>query len=221
MKILKFLRELIPKNITTLSVDTVLEINNITKHYNKVKDMLELWSKEDAAENVNSIDPTSNIVLSIPDSSISISRTIDGNLSFKLSEDLNLSGHRVLTNGFIVYKILSKIKISVPAGIQLSFKCPINSPYINKIYPVATVLQKGEDKQLPDNIIYTDLYFVIYFDSDQVKVYNKTFTLKKGSELVDLVFSPIYFPGNPHFPNIEKTIIVSSSEVYSTFESIF
>ena len=84
MKILKFLRELIPKNITTLSVDTVLEINNITKHYNKVKDMLELWSKEDAAENVNSIDPTSNIVLSIPDSSISISRTIDGNLSFKL-----------------------------------------------------------------------------------------------------------------------------------------
>ena len=205
-----------------LPLELAMAVNIKEPEIKRIPNMFNVLDEIESAEISELIDPTTNIVLVTPSDDKSIKRTIDGSLSIVAVNGINLSSCKTLINSLSVLPIVPRLKVIVPRGIRLDFETPVTSSYYNKIYKYIKIEQRANDEnETPEYMIYHDLSFTIHIDLAQLKIVNKVINIKPDTELIDLKFSPVYYIGSPNFPNIEQTVLIKNTEVFSKLEEIF
>ena len=192
--------------------------------FEREPNMFHMLKEKEAIEfSKQTTNTANNIIICTPSEEAVIKRTIDGSLSLINVMDINLSGVKTLISGLSVVSFMPKVKVLVPRGLKVSFNNPLKTPYHNKLYTHVDVVQRevDVDDRIPEYLIYQGLRFEIYIDVDQLKKYNKTIVIKKGTEMVDLEFRPIYYIGATNFPNIDGTWLLQNTELYNTFDTMF
>lgn len=185
------------------------------------ENMFEIIEK-DNTQDIQKIDPSTNIIMCTRDDSDIIKMNPDGTLSVITELPINLSGNRLLINSFSVLNFNPYIKISCPRGIKLDFGPPFETTYINTVYPsidMKMICEEGEE--IPSYLRYDKINFTMYVDMDQIKRTVGVIVIKAKSRLVNFSFTPIYYIGCHTFPNIDKVYWIKSTEIFDGFDSTF
>ena len=207
-----------------------LELNKKKLSPTSYRMVNKITTQEEIDSFINNTNYRDFIVFCIPDDpkfENIIKFNVDGSLSICLDNDLNLTNYKLVNNIINITNISSKIKISIPRGINLKFDSPNYINYINSIGYECTkvsVIDKEEitDNTILNNNIFEDILFEIFIDVNKFKNVHKTLLLKKDSEIINLIFTPIFVLGN-NWSNCRTevdTIIIQNTEFFKTFNDI-
>ena len=209
-----------PNLVERYPIELALKVLTCNNKYKTEEDMFVNLDEELAAEEINRIDPLSNIIISTQTDQRIIRRNMDGSISIKTDMDINISGSRIVNN-LAVIEFYPQIKFSIPRGILPVFKAPRASSYHNHIYEYMTLIEKkNTDDEIPNFILFQDVRFTVYSDLDQLKRSCGTLFLKKGTDMVSVYFQPVYYVGNHIFPNLDRIYWLKNSEILKTFDEV-
>ena len=176
----------------------------------------------DTFDDIANLELSENIVISTPSKACNIVREKDGSLNVKVPNDLELSGSRVLVNGVLIQAVRIHMKFAIPKGIKLVYNTPFDGSYINNFYIESNVEKRASDDEgVPEYLTYQNFDITLHIDLNQLKKVNKTAYIKKGSNILNIAFVPIYYVGAMTFPNIQNTYIIKNDEIFKTFDEVF
>jgi hypothetical protein len=221
----------------SLPINLLLQINKTprTTHVGRKTMLTVLKEKDQITHTVDNIDVGSNIIMCSKQNSNMIRQNFDGTFNVFLRHDENLSiGKSAISGNMSVFSIYPQIKMSIPQGFRIDIIPPaFKSGFFDKIYSDCKVYYDKEHEvaknsgfnELPTHLIMTDFILTFYIDVYRLRDINKTFLLKKGQALADIVFTELpHFQKNESYDTVNKLeniYLIHDDEIYDSFIDTF
>lgn len=200
---IKFIKK--EKQMTKIQDDSFRKI----KHDNFIPDI------------VDEIDPTSDIIIAIPNKKFFLKRTITGNLNFICVNDLDLTSTTSFSKNISRKDLYDKLFISTPVGIKIQFSEPQKIPYFfktNVFFETEKVLDENENLS---SVIYYNFIISLYLDLYKLREYENVIKIPKKTPILEISFIPHYFIGRTESVKIRKTHLIESEEICENFIKTF
>ena len=213
-----------------LPTSLLLEINRYKRitSTGKVNMLNVLKDKEQITGAIEHINVEKNIVICSKSNENVIRQNFDGTLNLYLNRDENLSiGKSAISGSMSVFDLYPQIKMSIPQGIRIDIVPPIfRSCFFDKIYTDCKIFHDKDAPlrpdmgfpELPSHFIMQDFIITFYIDVVRLREINKTFLLKKGQPLADIVFTELMHYQNTNFTEV---YLIQDTEIYETFIDVF
>jgi len=181
---------------------------------------------ENQVEILTSINLSKDIVLSVPENTDILDFKLNGKISIKPKDQINISMINSLFNStrHRTFKQKINLKIFTPNGVIPQFLPPENNSYLNisPYYQISYGFLNGKKIELKDKLIdfystypnylvYTDLELKISCDLDRIKEDNPQFILDNTKPLSDLIFTYVYSSVNY---GIDRVFYIKNDQVF-------